>query len=161
MFYIYVHITARMSAYLLVMDDAFPLQMLRLNRSYWHLFMHRSCNKMKDWPTPSLPYKNNRKKKQQMLQTNTQQPGKMKSFGKTLSSSATVLPTLMGNHFAQFLQISFALWERWQCFSSSLQTRKNWSNIHNCQLQRNFSMATIPQKLELQNLPISNSKGGH
>lgn len=91
--------------------------------------MHRSCNKMKDWPTPSLPYKNNRKKKQQTLQTNTQQPGKMKSFGKTLSSSATVLPTLMGNHFAQFLQISFALWERWQCFSSSLQTRKNCGQI--------------------------------
>lgn len=76
------------------------------------------------------PTQNQPKQKQEKLQTNTQQTGKWNPLGKPcLSSSATVLPTLMDNHFAWFLQIYFALWERWQCFSSSLQTRKNCGQI--------------------------------
>lgn len=79
-----------------------------------------------------------------------------------LPSFYSVLHTIMGYHITGFLWISVALWERRQCFSSTLKTRKTCGQIFTTSnFKANFPWQLYLKSLEIQNLPISNSKGGH
>lgn len=75
---------------------------------------------------------------------------------------APVLPIIMGNPFASFLWLFLALWDRRLCFSSILKTKKTCGQIFTtANFKGNFPWQLHLKSLEIQNLPISNSKGGH